>query len=468
MPPVHRHHPPRRRSSSVPNRLPRKKALVIGIQYSKTAQVYREQWQPLLGPHKDADAFKHLLIDKYGYREENIVVMLDDGKHREFEPTRAHLLREFRALVRKPQSGDEFVLFYAGHSEQIPNKTHTEDDGSDEVILPKDHQGLDEKHLIRDSSLRRILVDHLPPGARLTAIFDSCHSGTMLDLPHYNCNSIESRENSFETKWHRNFPQRKNAVHLHGAHPAEGGTATAMRVLEAARRQSGEIAMTEHCFKASTPARRRTDSLMGVPGAEHAPAHRKTSHGDSAERATSAAAAKRRTDSLVLMTDADCVASPLKTSHVPASFLERREGRMECAEPEEIRQCASPTTSVRECNGKCHLEGGDEDEDKKADVISLAACRDYQFTYENYKGDFSFTQGLVAFLNLNPYPTYYELMSHISRERSRILRAVCQEFTHEMNESNPLEKYQFRERLTFSRPILGSEKRLDMKSNFRL
>jgi hypothetical protein len=32
--------------------------------------------------------------------------------------------------------------------------------------------------------MHRILVQSLQPGVRLTAIFDSCHSGTALDLPY--------------------------------------------------------------------------------------------------------------------------------------------------------------------------------------------------------------------------------------------------------------------------------------------
>lgn len=32
--------------------------------------------------------------------------------------------------------------------------------------------------------MHRIMVSPLPPGVRLTAIFDSCHSGTALDLPY--------------------------------------------------------------------------------------------------------------------------------------------------------------------------------------------------------------------------------------------------------------------------------------------
>lgn len=41
-----------------------------------------------------------------------------------------------------------------------------------------------------NQELRERLVDPLPVGAMLTAIFDSCHSGTLLDLDHYLCNTV--------------------------------------------------------------------------------------------------------------------------------------------------------------------------------------------------------------------------------------------------------------------------------------
>ena len=37
---------------------------------------------------------------------------------------------------------------------------------------------------IVDDEMNSILVQQLPRGARLTAIFDSCHSATALDLPY--------------------------------------------------------------------------------------------------------------------------------------------------------------------------------------------------------------------------------------------------------------------------------------------
>lgn len=38
-------------------------------------------------------------------------------------------------------------------------------------------------HIV-DDEMHRIMVQTLQPGVRLTAIFDSCHSGSALDLPY--------------------------------------------------------------------------------------------------------------------------------------------------------------------------------------------------------------------------------------------------------------------------------------------
>ena len=56
-----------------------------------------------------------------------------------------------------------------------------EDDGYDEVIYPVDFRQVG--HIV-DDQMHDILVKPLQPGVRLTAIFDSCHSGSALDLPY--------------------------------------------------------------------------------------------------------------------------------------------------------------------------------------------------------------------------------------------------------------------------------------------
>lgn len=56
-----------------------------------------------------------------------------------------------------------------------------EPDGYDEVIYPVDFR---QHGHITDDEMHRIMVQPLCAGVRLTAIFDSCHSGTALDLPY--------------------------------------------------------------------------------------------------------------------------------------------------------------------------------------------------------------------------------------------------------------------------------------------
>ncbi|THH33229.1 hypothetical protein EUX98_g994 [Antrodiella citrinella] len=69
----------------------------------------------------------------------------------------------------------------SGHGGQTKDLDGDEDDGEDEVIYPVDFQQAG--HIV-DDLIHDIVVKPLPPGCRLTAIFDSCHSGSALDLPY--------------------------------------------------------------------------------------------------------------------------------------------------------------------------------------------------------------------------------------------------------------------------------------------
>lgn len=68
-----------------------------------------------------------------------------------------------------------------GHGGQTKDTDGDEEDGYDEVIYPVDFRAAG--HIV-DDEMHRIMVQSLQPGVRLTAIFDSCHSGSALDLPY--------------------------------------------------------------------------------------------------------------------------------------------------------------------------------------------------------------------------------------------------------------------------------------------
>ncbi len=70
---------------------------------------------------------------------------------------------------------------WLGHGGQTKDLDSDEEDGYDEVIYPVDFRQVGH---IGDDEMHRIMVQPLQAGVRLTAIFDSCHSGTALDLPY--------------------------------------------------------------------------------------------------------------------------------------------------------------------------------------------------------------------------------------------------------------------------------------------
>ncbi|KAH9059170.1 caspase domain-containing protein [Lactarius vividus] len=187
---------------------PEHRALLIGINYASSARDEGQGYRELKGPVNDAKEMKKALIELFGYREEDIRLMTDEEEKRDSAlwPSKANIMIELRNLVRDACPGDAFVFFYAGHCGQQQATTDpNEIDGLDEYIVTCDHE------IILDDTLREYLVNPLPPGTRLTAILDACHSGTLLDLNHYSCNSfLPQRAKSL---------QEKEAKHYEGPLP---------------------------------------------------------------------------------------------------------------------------------------------------------------------------------------------------------------------------------------------------------
>ncbi|KAI0330732.1 hypothetical protein GY45DRAFT_1336616 [Cubamyces sp. BRFM 1775] len=171
---------------------PVQRALVIGINYAEKGK----QGGALCGGQRDALAWKDLLINTYGYREADIVLMIDAPEHpSKLRPTKKNILQQINLLVKALPVGSRLVFYYAGHTDQLQTDSINEDDGFDECIVPAaDHRNSNEYSLdhdrIIDNELRLKLVDRLPDGVFLTAVIDSCHSGTLLDLDHYHCNAV--------------------------------------------------------------------------------------------------------------------------------------------------------------------------------------------------------------------------------------------------------------------------------------
>lgn len=122
-----------------------------------------------------------MTTERYGYNPDDIVMLSDDARNPRQIPTRANMIAAMQWLVGGAQPNDALFFHYSGHGGQTKDLDGDEDDGFDEVIYPLDFKTAG--HIV-DDDLHNIMVRPLPAGCRLTAIFDSCHSGSCLDLPY--------------------------------------------------------------------------------------------------------------------------------------------------------------------------------------------------------------------------------------------------------------------------------------------
>ncbi|KAK7342918.1 hypothetical protein VNO80_25876 [Phaseolus coccineus] len=144
-----------------------KKAVLIGINYPGTKA-------ELKGCINDVWQMHRCLVDRYGFSEDDITVMIDTDKSYR-EPTGKNIRSALTSLIRSAEAGDVLFVHYSGHGTRLPAETGEDDDtGYDECIVPSD------MNLITDDDFREF-VDGVPSDCKLTIISDSCHSGGLID-----------------------------------------------------------------------------------------------------------------------------------------------------------------------------------------------------------------------------------------------------------------------------------------------
>ena len=152
----------------------KKKALFVGINYIGTQN-------QLQGCINDVKNMSHFLNSHFGYSFDDMVILTDDQRNMVSMPTRDNILRAIQWLVKDVRPNDSLVFHFSGHGGTTKDLDGDEENGLDEVVYPLDFQ---QAGPLVDDLLHDALVKPLPPGCRLTALFDSCHSGTALDLPY--------------------------------------------------------------------------------------------------------------------------------------------------------------------------------------------------------------------------------------------------------------------------------------------
>ncbi|KAK0202197.1 peptidase C14, caspase domain-containing protein [Desarmillaria ectypa] len=163
-----------------------RKALLIGVSYALEEFVSGKDDQ-IEGTYTDVDKFRDLLIGTMFFDKDDIVIMTDTLEtSRCLWPTKSNIEREIHHFVQSASAGDIYFVFYGGHGHQKFNPNSTEADKKDEYIVPCDAvgpKGFMEDKMIIDDVLKNILVMPLAAAdAKLTAVFDCCHSGTVLGM----------------------------------------------------------------------------------------------------------------------------------------------------------------------------------------------------------------------------------------------------------------------------------------------
>ncbi|KAK4792508.1 hypothetical protein SAY86_022943 [Trapa natans] len=151
----------------------KKRALICGVSYKYTED-------ELKGCFNDARCMKFLLVSRFKFPESSILLLTEEESDPYRRPTRQNMINAMRWLVQGCQPGDSLVFHFSGHGSQKRNLTGDEIDGFDETLCPVDYKTHGQ---IVDDEINDIIVRPLPPGAKLHAIIDACHSGTVLDLP---------------------------------------------------------------------------------------------------------------------------------------------------------------------------------------------------------------------------------------------------------------------------------------------
>ncbi|KAL1751336.1 caspase domain-containing protein [Schizophyllum commune] len=179
----------------------RKRALLIGIAYRN-----REDWT-LRGTHGDVDAVQKLLVGRYAFRSEDIIIMKDaESVEQHLWPTEKNIRRELKNFTLNCGPRDRFFFLYAGHAGQKTERIKgSERDGKDEFIVPCDASDMDGTGCIEDNDLHDYLVKPLKPHYKLVAFLDACHSATLLDLTHDKCLDIGRWRGKAITAVHRAF-----------------------------------------------------------------------------------------------------------------------------------------------------------------------------------------------------------------------------------------------------------------------
>ena len=135
-------------------------ALIIGI------NDYTE-WPPLQTAVNDARGLREVLIERYGYHPDHIILRTDA------EATRGRIVNDLRSIAAGLSNSENLLIFFAGHG-QLDDLTQ------DGYWIPVEGKRQDPCTWITNSTIKNVLTSERVQGKNILVIADSCYSGTLL------------------------------------------------------------------------------------------------------------------------------------------------------------------------------------------------------------------------------------------------------------------------------------------------
>jgi hypothetical protein len=143
-----------------------KKALLIGCNYIAVPNL------SLRGCIDDVLNMENMLLNKYKYLKNEIVILRDDLQIEYGLPTKQNIINNLTSIVNQSGLFDEIWIHYSGHGSQIDVNNSIES-----VIIPVDYYI---HGPILEDELFAIIKNIKCPAILL---FDCCHSGNICDMP---------------------------------------------------------------------------------------------------------------------------------------------------------------------------------------------------------------------------------------------------------------------------------------------
>ena len=108
-----------------------KRAVLVGCNYPGTDE-------ELQGCVNDVWVMHKILVEKYGFSENDIKVLIDTDDNYP-KPTGITILRALEELIGQSKPGDVLFFHYSGHGMRIEADPNQDDEtGFDECIVPND------------------------------------------------------------------------------------------------------------------------------------------------------------------------------------------------------------------------------------------------------------------------------------------------------------------------------------------